>query len=185
MAAQTGSYDPRELSVRVSAGARLAAGIVAGVIGGLLLIGTIVIYANVTGAGWDTPLKALGAFVYGLESYITGPVPMLAGALIQLGFSIVVGIIFALFVSRATSVIATMIVGMLVGLAVWVAMDLAVLPFWNPTMASRMALMPIAYLAGHVLFGIGLGTTPIFVRAFSRERRSRSSRIRAAQAQPT
>src|SRR5579862_2541604 len=171
MAAQTGSYDPRELSVRVSAGARLAAGIVAGVIGGLLLIGTMVTYADVTGAGWDTPLKALGAFVYGLESYITGPVPMLAGALIQLGFSIVVGIIFALFVSRATSVIATMIVGMLVGLAVWVAMDLA--------------LMPIAYLAAHVLFGIGLGTTPIFVRAFSRERRSRSSRIRAAQAQPT
>ncbi|MGO9452736.1 MAG: hypothetical protein ACLQDV_17090 [Candidatus Binataceae bacterium] len=185
MAAQTGSYDPRELAVHVSAGARVAAGIVAGIIGGILMIGTTVIYANVTGAGWDTPLKALGAFAYGLESYVAGPVPMLVGALIQLGFSIAVGIVFALFVSRATSTIATMIVGIVVGVAIWVAMDLTVLPYMNPTMASRMALMPLAYLMAHILYGIGLGTTPVFIRAFSRERRSRSGRIGAAHAQPT
>jgi hypothetical protein len=177
MAAQTdtASFDVRAASPeRDSAAAKLGAGIVAGIIGGILMLGCLMGYAHVTGAGWDTPLKALGAFVYGLESYVAGPVSMAAGAAIQLGFSIVVGILFALCVSRSTSTIASMISGIVLGAAIWVAMELAVLPFWNPTMASRMALMPMAYLGAHILYGIGLGTTPILIRTFAKERHTRA-----------
>ena len=33
-----------------------------------------------------------------------------------------------------------------------------------------MALMPLAYFIAHLLYGIGLGMTPVFVRRFSRKR---------------
>src|ERR1700686_2776237 len=85
---------------RTSLGARFAAGIAAGMAGGILMMGFMMTYASVTGAGGTMPLKALGALVYGVESLIAGPTAMLVGALIQLGFSMVLGILFALFVSR-------------------------------------------------------------------------------------
>lgn len=84
---------------RTSPGARFAAGIAAGMVGGILMMGFMMTYASVTGAGVTMPLKALGALVYGVESLIAGPTAMLVGALIQLGFSIVLGILFTLFVS--------------------------------------------------------------------------------------
>ena len=95
---------------------------------------------------------------------------MLAGAGIQLGFSIVLGILFALFTSRRTSIVAALFAGIAVGIVIWVAMDLVVLPYMNPTMAARIALMPLAYFIAHLLYGIGLGLTPVFVRTFSRKR---------------
>jgi len=37
-------------------------------------------------------------------------------------------------------------------------------------MAARIALMPVMYFVSYALFGIGLGSTPLLVRAFSRRR---------------
>src|SRR5882724_7838415 len=90
---------PVRVSVyRASLGARSAAGILAGTVGGILTLGFMMAYADDTGVGVYMPLKALGGFVYGVESLIVGPKAMLVGALIQLGFSIVVGIFFTLFI---------------------------------------------------------------------------------------
>ena len=165
---------------RTSPGAKVAAGVVAGMIGGILMIGFMMGYAQVMGAGMMTPLKALGAFVYGVEALVVGSVGMLAGALIQLGSAIILGILFALFISRRTSTLAALFAGIMVGIAVWVTMDLYVLPYQNPTMAARVALMPLGYFGAHILYGLGLGMTPAFVRAFSKERRhDRESRDRA------
>src|ERR1700680_1671086 len=117
-------------------GARFAAGIAAGIVGGILMMGFMMTYASVTGAGVTMPLKALGALVYGVEALVAGPTAMLVGALIQLGFSIVLGILFALFISRGTSTLAALFAGIAVGIAIWAAMDLFVLPFTNPTMPT-------------------------------------------------
>jgi uncharacterized membrane protein YagU involved in acid resistance len=166
--------------LHTSPGARFAAGLVAGLIGGILMIGFMVGYADQTGAGLTTPLKALGGFVYGIEALVVGPEAILAGALIQLGFAIVLGILFALFISRSTSTLAAMCAGIIVGIVIWAAMDLIVLPYENPTMAARITLEPVAYFISHILLGLGLGMTPVFIRAFSRERRHDSeSRGRA------
>jgi uncharacterized membrane protein YagU involved in acid resistance len=133
------------------------------------------------------PLKALGAFVYGVEALVAGPQVMLVGAAIQLGFSILLGILFALFMSRGTSVVAALFAGIVIGIVIWVVMDLFVLPLTNPTMAARIALMPLAYFIAHLLLGIGLGTTPLFIRMFSREstrdRYNPRGRTRAAETQ--
>ena len=155
---------------RVSWGRRLAAGIADGILSAILMMGFMMAYSSVTGAGVTMPLKALGAFVYGVEALVAGSMAMLAGAGIQLGFSIVLGILFALFTSRRTSIVAALFAGIVVGIVIWVAMELVVLPYMNPTMAARIALMPLAYFIAHLLYGIGLGLTPVFVRTFSRKR---------------
>src|SRR5258707_3129648 len=158
---------------RVSWSSRLLAGIADGILSAVLMMGFMMAYSSAIGAGVTMPLKALGALVYGVEALVAGSTAMLAGAGIQLGFSIVLGILFALCTSRRTSIVAEMFVGIVVGIVIWVAMELVVLPYMNPTMAARIALMPLAYFIAHMLFGIGLGLTPDLVRAFSRQRQER------------
>ncbi len=166
---------------RTPLGVRFAAGTSAGIIGGMLMIAFMMTYADATGAGLTTQLKALGAFVYGVEAFVLGPEAMVVGALLQIGLAIVLGILFALFISRATSSLAALCGGIIVGIVVWVAMDLLVLPYENPTMADRMALVPLPYFIAHLLFGFGLGMTPAFMRTFSGERRHAKNSGRAAE----
>ncbi|MFZ0680736.1 hypothetical protein [Candidatus Binatus sp.] len=186
MATDTTSFDARErVTDRVSWGRRLLAGIADGILSAILMMGFMMAYSSATGAGVTMPLKALGALVYGVEALVAGSMAMLAGAGIQLGFSIVLGILFALCTSRRTSIVAEMLVGIVVGLVIWVAMELVVLPYMNPTMAARIALMPLAYFIAHLLFGIGLGLTPVFVRTFGGNRREQRRMQRRAEALPT
>lgn len=148
------------------------------------MMGFMMAYSSVTGAGITMPLKALGALVYGVEALVAGSMAMLAGAGIQLGFSIVLGILFGLCTSRRTSIVGALFVGIAVGIVIWVAMELIVLPNMNPTMAARVALMPMAYFVAHLLYGIGLGMTPVFVRTFSRKRHDHRRVEREAEALP-
>ena len=168
---------------RTPLGAKIVAGIAAGILGGLLLIAIMMIYASATDAGASMPLKALGAMVYGVEALVAGPTAMMVGVLIQLGIAIVIGMIFALFVSRETSTVAALFAGVAIGIALWAAMGFYVLPQMNPTMAARMALMPLGYLAAHILFGVGLAMSPGFMRMFVREHPDRV-RVRTQQILP-
>ncbi len=151
-----------------SAGARIGAGIAAGILAAMLMLGFMAGYSTMIGEGLAMPLKAIGALVYGVEALIVGPNALVIGALIQFGFSIVLGIIFALCVSRRTSLAATVLVGIIVGLAIWLVTDIFVLPATDPTMSARVALMPLGYFIANLLLGFGLGMTPAFLRAFSR-----------------
>jgi uncharacterized membrane protein YagU involved in acid resistance len=169
---------------RVSWGSRLVAGIADGILSAILMMGFMMAYSNAIGEGMTMPLKALGALVYGVEALVAGSMAMLAGAGIQLGFSIVLGILFALCMSRRTSIFAALFAGLAIGIVIWVVMDLVVLPYMNPTMAARIALMPMAYFVAHLLFGIGLGLTPLFIRAFSRPREEPRRMERPAEALP-
>jgi hypothetical protein len=171
---------------RVSWGSRLVAGIADGILSAALMMGFMMAYSNAVGEGVTMPLKALGALVYGVEALVAGSTAILAGAGIQLGFSILLGILFALCTSRRTSIVAEMLVGILVGVVIWVAMELLVLPYMNPTMAARIALMPLAYFIAHLLLGIGLGLTPVFVRTFGgKGREDRRRMARRTEALPT
>jgi uncharacterized membrane protein YagU involved in acid resistance len=176
------SVDASAATDRVSWGRRLAAGIAAGMLSAILMMGFMMAYSSVTGAGVTMPLKALGALVYGVEALVAGSMGMVAGAGIQLGFSIVLGVLFALCTSRRTSIVAALFAGIAVGIAIWVAMELVVLPYMNPTMAARVALMPLAYFIAHLLYGIGLGLTPVFIRTFSRKRHNDRRVERPAEA---
>ena len=155
------------LQHRVSWRTRLAAGIAAGILATILMMCLMMTYPSMVGEGASMPLKALGALVFGVEALVAGPGAMLTGAGIQLGFSLVLGVLFAVAMSVRPSVILALLAGIVVGMAIWLAMELWVLPVWDPTMGARVALMPWAYFVAHVLFGVGLGTASIFLRTLS------------------
>src|SRR5258707_1116982 len=87
--------EPSEIIRPTSPGARFAAGTVAGVIGGVLMMGLLMAYANAQGGALTTPLKEVGAFVYGVEALVTGSRAIVAGAMIQIGAAILIGMFFA------------------------------------------------------------------------------------------
>src|SRR5215469_12463557 len=89
---------------RVPWGRRLAAGMASGIMAAILMLGFMMAYSRLNGAGATMPLKALGAFVYGVEALVAGSMAMLAGAGLQLGVAIVLGLLFALCTSRRTSI---------------------------------------------------------------------------------
>jgi uncharacterized membrane protein YagU involved in acid resistance len=177
------SIDESASANRVSLGTRLAAGVAAGIVGAVLMTGFMITYSSIVGEGGMMPLKALGAIVYGVEALVAGSTAILAGASIQIGFSIALGIAFALFTPRRTSITRALFAGIAFGIVIWLVMDLVLLPFMNPTMADRLALMPLAYFIAHLLYGIGLGMTPIFIRTFSKKRHD-GRMERAAEALP-
>src|SRR5260370_33380006 len=177
------SVDASASADRVSWGRTLTAGIADGILSAILMMGFMMAYSSVTGASVTMPLKALGALVYGVEALVAGSMAMLVGAGIQLGFSIVLGILFALFTSRRTSVVAALFAGIVVGIVIWLAMELVVLPYMNPTMAARIALMPLAYFIAHLLYGIGLGLTPVFIQTFIRKRHDHRTELSAGALQ--
>jgi hypothetical protein len=158
---------------RVSWRTRLVAGIAAGILSTILMMGLMMTYSSMVGEGASMPLKALGALVYGVEALVAGPTAMLTGAGIQLGFSMVLGILFAVAMSVRPSVILALLAGIVVGVAIWLTMELWVLPLWDPTMGARVALMPWVYFVAHVLFGVGLGTASIFLRTLNAARHQR------------
>jgi hypothetical protein len=163
---------------------KLLAGVIAGVIAAVLMMGSLMAYSSAIGAGIWMPLKTLAGLVYGVEALVAGPAAITTGAGIELGFSIVIGILFGLATSRRTSRILALFAGIAIGIVVWVAMELYVLPTLDPTMAARVALMPVAYFVAHVLFGIGLGITPLLVRALSGGKRVRETVRMERQVEP-
>jgi hypothetical protein len=175
--------EPSEIIRPTYPGARFAAGTVAGVIGGVLMMGLLMAYGNAKGGDLTAPVKEMGAFVYGIEALVLGSKAIMAGALIQIGVAILIGVFFAQFVSRGTSTFAALCGGIALSIAIWLAMDLIVLPYENPTMAARVALMPLQYFGAHLLYGFGLGTTPAFIRMFTKES-STHRMVRTARTQP-
>ena len=93
------------------------------------------------------------------------------GRFIQLGFSIVLGILFALFISRSTSTMAALFAGIAVGIAIWVAMDLYVLPYHEPDDggADRAYAAGVLHRASPVWCRLS-AMTPAFIRTFAKER---------------
>jgi hypothetical protein len=101
-------------------------------------------YARVMGAGLTTPLKAIGAFLYGVEALVVGPDAMLAGALIQLGFSIrtrncVCAVYFPRNIDASCAVCRNHSWHRYLGCDGFVRA-----PIRDPTMAARVAIMPLA-----------------------------------------
>jgi hypothetical protein len=113
---------------RVSWRTRLAAGIAAGILATILMMCLMMTYSSMVGERASMPLKALGALVFGVEALVAGPGAMLTGAGIQLGFSLVLGVLFAVAMSVRPSVILALLAGIVVGMAIWLAMELWVLP---------------------------------------------------------
>lgn len=134
----------------------IALGVRAGLTGGLLMAVFAMIYTAATGSGVWLPLQLIGASFSGVDA-AGGDGVVIAGALLHLFTSAVLGVAFAVFPARDRRGSSAFLAGIGYGLAAFVLMTFVVLPSVDSTMLSRIAMMPAMWLAAHVLFGMGVG----------------------------
>src|SRR5918995_7513933 len=100
----------------------LAAGAIAGIIGGILMAAFAMMYAELMGMGFLAPLLMIGATFYGPEALVGGGGVLLYGLVLHMITSAVWGAIFAALLPRGISLAAATGWGVLFGLVVAVVM---------------------------------------------------------------
>lgn len=142
----------------------IAAGAVAGMIGGILMAAFAMMYAEMTGMGLLAPLHMIGATFAGPEALVGGGGVLLYGLILHMMTSAAWGALFAVLLPRGATAAAATGWGVLFALVALVVMYFGVLPWANPTMFTRVPMMIGAFIVEHLLFGVGLGLTPVLER---------------------
>lgn len=146
-----------------SPGAIIAGGVSAGIIGGLAMAMFEMVYALMTMGNLLMPLRLMGATFYGPQALVGGIGVLMWGMVVHTMTSAVLGVIFAWIIGPNVSSAAAAGWGIGYGLVVMFVMMYLVLPWANPTMASRVPMMMGAQAIGHVLYGMCLGLAPAFI----------------------
>lgn len=132
-------------------------GALAGLAAGTVMIAAAMIHSMLNGFSFWFPLQQIAALVYGVDALIRGGDATVVGSLVHAIVSVGFGIVFGLSTVRRRSVWVFLLIGIIYGGIVWAVMSYGALPFINPVMSERVALIPGAWLAYHLLFGIVLG----------------------------
>lgn len=145
-----------------SIGKSIGVGFAAGIIGGLVMSLILMITTAATGAGfWYFPKMVMGVFM-GVDALIGGADIILLGLVTHFLVAAGWGIVFSLLTRRLTELGPILTAGLIFGLAVWLIMTYAVLPWANPVMAARVAVVPLTWMIVHLGFGAGLVMEVLF-----------------------
>jgi hypothetical protein len=153
------------------------AGVVAGLIGGVLMVVWAMFATLAQGLGPFAIPQLIGAAFRGPEALIQGPLTIVWGAVLHLVVSASFGVLFATLVRRDTPGGIATLAGIAYGLGLFVLMSFVVVPVVDPVMSNRVSMMIGTVLVMHVLYGVGVGLTPRLRREFAA--RVMSSRARA------
>ena len=151
----------------MSTGRIVRLGAVAGIAGGvaMAMVAMLAGWTSADHTAWHAP-RGIATWVLGYEgderaALLEGAVPIVAGLLLHMLNSVVVGVLFALAAGalglRGASVIAGAVFW---ALLVWVVMRLVVLQLNTPegTMFREAIVLPQwAWWVGHLAYGMGLG----------------------------
>ena len=149
----------------------MAAGMTAGLLGGIAFGVLSMVVSAALGQGFWFPMQLIGGLFYGVNVILGGNAPAITGIFTHLIWAVILGGIFASFVRPYTADSTAVIGGLVFGVAVWAVMTYAILPWANPTLSERVALMPNWWFAYHLVFGLVLGSTPALMRAYARSAR--------------
>ena len=130
-----------------------AAGVLAGLAGGLAMVFYLMLYSDFWGAGFLLPLRLFAATFFGVDSLIGGPGVVVAGLLLHLAVSAVLGVVYALIPRRTTTTFHALLGGIGFGVAVLLISTFLVLPAADPVLRARVSLFPMAWFLSHVIFG--------------------------------
>ena len=144
----------------------IGAGVVAGIIGGMLMAMIMMIATAAGGMGLLAPLRLIAATFYGNDA-MTGGGPLIVGLMIHMMNSMVFGVIFAWIAGRRLPAFQALMAGVAFGVAIWVVMTFGGLSMLNPMMRERVAMMPVAWFIAHAAFGMGVGSAPGLRRRFA------------------
>jgi hypothetical protein len=146
----------------------LKAGVVSGLIGGVLMAVWAMFATLALGLGAFAVPQLIGAAFRGPEALLQGPGTIVLGVVLHLIVSAVFGVLFAMLVRRDTPRGIAVLAGVAFALGVFVLMTFVVVPVVNPVMANRVSMMIGTVLVMHVLYGFGLGLAPMLRRRFAR-----------------
>ncbi|HET9179248.1 MAG TPA: hypothetical protein VFQ24_12900 [Terriglobia bacterium] len=156
----------------ISTRAVLRGGIAGGVIAGLPMLAFAMVHAEITGAGFSSPLRWIAASLGDVCALIMAgeargststPGVLFTGAIIHLLFSAGWGIVFVRLFPRLRG-IAALGVGLLYGVGVWVVMTWGVLTWLDRPMYDRVQLVAGAFFMQHLVYGGCLALAPCLAR---------------------
>jgi len=142
----------------------LEVGIVAGIIGGMLMAGLTMMATAAGGMGLLAPLKLIAATFFGKEATAGGAGVLLVGLMLHMTNAAALGVIFAALIRRIEGGGAAVAAGLAFGIAVWLATTFIALPVADPIMRAAVAAIPGAWFVAHAVFGVGLGSVPALRR---------------------
>ena len=150
------SFDAGDLPL---GGEVMKAGIISGVIGGVMMAMYGMIATTALGQGPFEVPQLIGAAFRGPEALLSGPLTIVWGVVLHVLVSAAFGMLFATLVRRDTSPGISTLAGVAYALGLFVLMTFVV--------ANRVSMMIGTMLVMHVLFGIGVGLAPRLRRAFA------------------
>jgi hypothetical protein len=136
-------------------------GVTAGVIAGLGMAVVTMLYTSFAGLGALLPLRMIAATFFGVDALVGGAGVLAAGLVFHLVISAFFGLLFAALTVRPKSTPVAFFGGLAYGIGIWALMTFLVLPFVNPVMAQRVALMFTPWLLAHAVYGGLLVLTPL------------------------
>lgn len=142
----------------------LPSGIVAGLLGGILMALWLMLAAAAAGDGLLRPLRLIGATFTG-ERGLQGGQAAIAGGLLHLVVAMAWGIAFAIVVRGVSSPGRMLGAAVAFAVGVFVVMHLLVAPVLNPLLIRGVS--PLRWFVAHLVYGIGLAVAPALRRWFA------------------
>lgn len=146
----------------------ITSGAIAGVLGGIALGLILCLQSAATGMGFFFPIQLASGVFYGDDAILGGVGPTVAGLVIYVVSSVILGCVFALFLRPRTPTTDAVAFGLIFGIVVWALRSYIVLPSFNPTLTDRMNLIPGWWFLGHLAFGAILGSIPTIRQTLAR-----------------
>ena len=141
-------------------------GVIAGVIGGIVMAMIMMIVTAALGMGFLAPLYLIAATFHPAWAMTQGLqiTPLLVGLMVHMVNSAILGVIFAVVLrwlfQRPLGVVTAAVAGMGWGLLIFLAMTYGVLPLLDSAMAhaitTNTALL-IWWIVSHLMYGVVLG----------------------------
>ena len=153
---------------RTAVGERIIAGVVAGMIGAVLMGMWAMMQLAIQGMGFWMPMELIDGTWAGPMVILGGAGYALGGLLTHMMFAAMTGAVFGLLLPRGIGWGGALLAGLLYGAVIWVVMAFVGLPLLNATMSARVNMMQGSFFWEHLLYGVGLSLTPLLRRSFRR-----------------
>lgn len=147
---------------------RLLSGATAGLAGGVVMAALLMAASAAAGQGFWFPMMQIAAIAFGLEALVGGFGTCVVGLIFHFVTAMALGAGYGWILPSGTGPRSALFLGVFCSIAVWALSTYTLLPAFDPIMAQRIQLTPVAWFAGHLIYGTALVGTPFLMKAFGR-----------------
>jgi hypothetical protein len=140
---------------------RLTNGAFVGAFAGVAMAGWAMVTSLIAGNGFLKPVQLIAATFFGEDALTLTPLVFVAGLLLHMATSMVLGAMLGPVIGQQMPVWASGAIGVLWGIAAWALFTFVIMPQGNVVMHLATDKTPTTWFIGHVIFGGVLGLMPI------------------------